>query len=66
MRKAEKLIKEIEKLPEDELRYFSKWFESFENNLWDKEFEEDVASGKLDKIAEEAVKAFKAGHYTEL
>ncbi len=47
-------IHEIEKavsvLPLNELEQFRKWFDEFDAKAWDKQFENDVRSGKLDKI----------------
>jgi len=63
-------IEEIEtavsKLPKGELVKFQKWFEEFQAKVWDKQFEEDVKKGKLDKLAEEAEKEFRPGHCKEL
>ena len=35
-------------------------------DLWDKEFEEDVAAGRLDKLADEAFSDLKQGRTTPL
>ncbi len=42
------------------------WFEEFEAQQWDEQIERDAKSGKLDKIAEEALKDYRAGKATEL
>ena len=45
-------IKEaIARLPEDELASLIHWFEEFDTEKWDKQFEDDVQSGKLDRVA---------------
>ena len=45
-------IKEaIARLPEDELASLRHWFEEFDTEKWDKQFEDDVQSGKLDRVA---------------
>ena len=49
-----------------ELARFRAWFDKFDAQAWDKQFEEDVRAGKLDKLADQAVKEFKAGRCTEL
>ena len=63
-------IQEIEKavsnLPPEELEKFRVWFEEFDAKLWDKKFENDATSGKLDSIANEAITDFKEGKFTEL
>ncbi len=63
-------VKEIEQavatLPPEELSAFSTWFEEFLADQWDKRFEADVASGKLDHLADKADKDFEAGRCTRL
>ncbi len=63
-------IQEIEKavsnLPSEDLAKFRAWFEEFDAQLWDRQFEEDVRSGKLDNIANKALADFKEGKFAEL
>ena len=63
-------IHEIEKavsaLPSNELEQFRKWFDEFDAKVWDKQFENDVMSGRLDKIAENAIADFDKGKFKEL
>jgi hypothetical protein len=63
-------IQEIEiavsKLPSEELNRFREWFERFDNEIWDRQFENDVKSGKLDKLANQAISDFLAGKCKEL
>jgi hypothetical protein len=58
-------VKELEKavtdLPSDKLAEFRAWFESFDAAQWDKQFEEDVRSGKLDQVAEKTIKDYGKG-----
>jgi len=58
-------VKELEKavtdLPPDKLAEFRVWFESFDATQWDNQFEEDVKSGKLDRVAEKAIKDYGKG-----
>ena len=60
-------IHEIEKavssLPSNELEQFRKWFDA---KVWDKQFEADVVSGKLDKKAENATDDYDKGKFKEL
>lgn len=53
-------------LPEDDLRRFREWFEEFVSDLWDRQIETDAKAGKLDKIADQALKDYRAGRCTEL
>ncbi len=59
MTNVEKIEKEIIKLEPGELAQFRRWFIEFDANLWDNQFEEDVQSGKLDNLANQAILDFK-------
>ncbi len=63
-------VHEIEKavsaLPSNELEQFRKWFDEFDAKVWDKQFENDVRSGKLDQIAKNAIADFDEGKFKEL
>jgi len=66
MSKIEEIEKEVQGLKPDELQAFRKWFWEFDAEIWDRQFENDVLSGKLDSVAETALKSFKAGHCSEI
>ena len=53
-------------LSPEELARFRAWFIEFDTDAWDRRLVEDVNSGKLDSLAEEAIKAHRAGKTTEL
>jgi hypothetical protein len=63
-------VKEIERgiasLPLKELAEFRAWFEEFDAQMWDKQFEEDAKSGRLDKVAKKAIEDFNIGNFREL
>ncbi len=63
-------VQEIERaiisLSPKKLAEFRAWFEEFDATAWDEQFEADVVSGKLDAIAEEAIKDFKNGNFKEI
>ena len=46
--------KAVEALPPSELAEFRLWFAEFDAAAWDKQIEQDAASGKLDDLASEA------------
>lgn len=56
----------IAKLSNEELILFRNWFDEFDNQLWDKQFEYDVTSGKLDNLGSSALNDFKNGDYSTL
>jgi hypothetical protein len=63
-------IKEIEQavraLPPEELAAFRRWFAEFDAAAWDRQIEADVACGRLDVLADEALSDFREGRCTDL
>ena len=48
-------------LSTDELVRFRAWFIDFDADAWDRKLEEDVKNGRLDALADEAIRAHRAG-----
>jgi hypothetical protein len=53
-------------LPSDELRRLRQWFADMDYQRWDEQLEQDVADGKLDDLAAEAIAEFNAGKCREI
>lgn len=51
----------IEQLPKPEFWRLSEWVIRKHEEEWDRQIEEDIRAGKLDKLAEEAVEEYQAG-----
>ena len=66
MTKVEKIEQDIRKLDRKELLAFRRWFREYDSDEWDRQIEEDVRAGKLDKIAEEALAEHRAGKSKEI
>jgi len=66
MGKLETIEHEVQSLSPQELADFRAWFAQFDADLWDYQIEQDVNNGKLDSLAEEALKAFQSGQCTKL
>jgi len=66
MSKVENIEQEVQRLKPSELAAFRRWFAEFDAQAWDRQIEEDVQNGKLDKLAEEALAAHRAGKSKEL
>ena len=66
MTKVEKIEQDIRKLNKDELSAFRRWFREYDSDEWDRQIEEDVRAGKLDKLAEETLAAHRSGKSKEL
>ncbi len=56
----------VESLPPTELAEFRRWFAEFDGKAWDKQIEQDAASGKLDQLAAEALADYRAGSARQL
>ena len=66
MSKVELLEKQVVGLSADELARFRQWFAEFDAQAWDRQFESDAKAGKLDSLAEKALRAHAAGQSTKL
>ena len=66
MSKVENLEKQIQQLSAQEPAEFRRWYAEFDADLWDRQFESDVKAGKLDALAEKALRAHAAGQSTKL
>ena len=66
MMTTEDIEKAIEQLAPRELARFRAWFEEFDAARFDAAIERDAEAGKLDKLAEEALAAHRAGRSREL
>jgi hypothetical protein len=56
----------VQKLSRNELSSFRDWFFGFDASAWDKQFEEDVTAGRLNELADEAIRDLREGRCTDL
>jgi hypothetical protein len=66
MGKVEAIEKQIESLAPEELAAFRRWFHDFDAEVWERQLEADARGGKLDALADEAVRDYKSGKCTEI
>ena len=66
MSKIERIERDVQGLAPDELAAFRKWFREFDAAAWDRQIEDDVRTGKLDALADTALKASAAGKCSDL
>jgi hypothetical protein len=66
MTKLESLEREVENLSPEELSAFRDWFAEYDWQLWDRQLEADVAAGKLDDLAAEALAELDRGETREI
>jgi hypothetical protein len=56
----------VSRLPPEDLAMFRAWFDAFEAERFDLRIGEDAASGKLDRLAEEALADLRRGDVREV
>ncbi len=61
MSKVERIEQEVQGLSPKELAEFRDWFLEFVWEAWDRQLEGDVQAGKLDSLADEALREHAAG-----
>ena len=66
MQTVQELQSAVSHLSKDELALFRQWFQEYDSEDWDRQFEEDVKTGKLDALADQAIADFRAGNCQEL
>jgi hypothetical protein len=66
MSRVEALERQIRELAPQELAEFRRRFAEIDAQAWDRQFEADVKAGKLDALAEKALRAHAAGETTKL
>ena len=65
MGKVERIERDIQGLTPEELAELRQWFAEFDAAAWDRQIEADTRRGKLDKLADEALKAHASGKSTK-
>ena len=66
MGRIEDLEQQVQALSPEELTRFRAWFLEFDWAAWDRQLERDVRAGKLDKLAERALRDHGSGQTTPL
>ena len=61
MSDVENLERQVKDLSPEELAAFRKWFLAYEWEVWERQLEQDVTAGKLDVLAEKALRDHAAG-----
>ncbi len=66
MSTIQEIEKAVSRLSSGDLARFREWFAEYDAKVWDEQFEQDAQSGKLDKMANQALGDFRAGKYKQL
>ena len=56
----------VRQLSAEDLAAFRAWFSWFDAAAWDEELQADVAAGRLDALADEALRDLREGRCTDL
>ena len=65
MSKVETIEKTIAALSDEELAEFRQWFAEFDAAAWDRQIERDAKTGKLDALADKALRDHATRKSTE-
>jgi hypothetical protein len=66
MSTVEEIERAVRESPPEELALFRAWFAEFDASVWDRQIEADVATGRLDALAQEALQDLREGRCTDL
>jgi len=66
MGKIDDLERRVKELSAEELAAFRGWFIAFDWEVWDRKLERDIAAGKLDSLADKALREHSEGKSTRL
>jgi len=61
MGKVEKIEQEVQALSQEELAQFRAWFLEFDWVVWDRQIEQDARTGRLDALADQALRDHASG-----
>lgn len=53
-------------LPSEDFEKLRQWFFDLDYQRWDNQIERDIADGKLEALAQEAIAEFREGHCREI
>ena len=56
----------LRELPVPQARDVATWLQEYLDEKWDREIETDIAAGKLDKLADQALAHYRAGRVKPL
>ena len=66
MSSVDEIESAVSKLSSHELSTFRAWFAEYDAAAWDKQFEGDVSAGRLDALADEAIRDSREGRCKDL
>ena len=64
--RVQEIAEQVRALSGAELRELRAWIDEYDDRIWDERFEEEVAAGKWDELAEKALQDHRQGKSTPL
>ena len=61
MSKVMEIEKALQTLPVEDARKIADWLRQYLDEKWDEQIDGDIASGRLDKLADKAMQDYHAG-----
>jgi len=65
MSTLEEIKDAVQQLSPKELAVFRRWFARLDAVAWDRQIEDDIAAGRLDALADEAINDLREGRCTD-
>jgi len=65
MTEIERIKLSVARLSTEELAELRRWFAEYDAGRWDEQIEDDMRAGKLDALAQAALRQFRAGECEE-
>lgn len=56
----------LRELPEKEARQVAGWLQEYLSEKWNRQIDEDIAAGRLDRLADQALADYQAGRVKPL
>ena len=66
MNAIQRIEEAVRRLSAEDLAAFRQWFAEYDAEAWDRQFEQDVAAGRLDRFADEALQDVRQGRTKDL
>lgn len=63
---VQELERAVTHLSKQELAAFSRWFEQYAADQWDRQIEADIRAGRFESVGKRAKADYEAGRCTEL
>lgn len=59
---VQKIQQDVRQLPQPEFLELFSWMAQYDHEQWDKQIEEDLKTGRLDRVMKQAMQEIKQGH----